>query len=378
MWVAAAAAVADRCGCLEQGEAAACTVSGLRAGCIYRVRVRARNDSGYSPYSQPTDVGTAADVPGQPSAPAAISRTAHTISVTWEQPAHDGGSAVLSYRLELCRGGRERKHACYGRVFKLSPSTCKPFWPLVWLHICTAIMQRKVLPSIAQQDVEFCHGTQSDRQVMWLPVGPTENWNCGASKGKQKTEEVFSPVLLEDGGLGCHADIDSLDPGNEYLLRVIANNSLGSSPASAVGECLCPRSRRPSQDLSEGHFRETSPGMTACMEGGKSHVLGCNRRAGKVCTKAAPPLPPDPPHLATQAATANALQLAWSEPWGNGAPITNYNLEMAPADALLSQSRDPSQVRTLPAATLQSAQTPSHSLTAFELLRLLSHPCVNH
>ncbi|BDA40522.1 probable fibronectin type-III domain-containing protein 3a [Coccomyxa sp. Obi] len=213
-----------------QGEAAACTVSGLRAGCIYRVRVRARNDSGYSPYSQPTDVGTAADVPGQPSAPAAASRTAHTLSVTWEPPAHDGGSPVLSYRLELCR------------------------------------------------------------------VGPTEGWNCGASKGKQKREEVFSSVLLEDGGLGCHADIDSLDPGNEYLLRVIANNSLGSSPASAVG---------------------------------------------RVCTKAAPPVPPDPPQMGMQAATANALQLAWSEPWGNGAPITSYTLEMAPADALVSQSQDP-------------------------------------
>lgn len=103
---------------------------------------------------------------------------------------------------------------------------------------------------------------------MWLPVGPTEGWNCGASKGKQKREEVFSPVPLEDGGLGFHADIDSLEPGNEYLLRVIANNSLGSSPASDVCECLRPH-QKPFSVIPEGRFRESGPRSLGCMGRGE-------------------------------------------------------------------------------------------------------------
>lgn len=88
-----------------QGEAAACTVGGLRAGCTYRVRVRARNAAGHSSYSAPADVKTAADTPEPPSAPAAVSRGTDTLTVAWEAPSHDGGSPIMSYRLELCRGG---------------------------------------------------------------------------------------------------------------------------------------------------------------------------------------------------------------------------------------------------------------------------------
>lgn len=87
-----------------QGSAAACTVGGLRAGCLYRVRVRARNAAGFSPHSQPADVRTADDVPEQPSAPSAAAHTSETLSVTWGAPGHDGGSPITSYRLELCRG----------------------------------------------------------------------------------------------------------------------------------------------------------------------------------------------------------------------------------------------------------------------------------
>ena len=223
---------------------------------------------------------------------------------------------------------------------------------------------------------------------------------------------------LEDGGLECHADIDSLDPGNEYLLRVIANNSLGSSHASEVGERLRPHLRTVQKDTS----MEPGPAMMGAWDGGcfmftlanffspldpkwlqrfdggpsdsdanslwmnkkRAHCIGTPPMplppsAGKVCTKAAAPLPPDPPHMAAQAATANALQLAWSEPWGNGAPITNYTLEMAPADALLSQCRDPSQVGTSSCSSTAEAQTPSHFLAVhFHLVCLLTHPCVTH
>ena len=88
-----------------QGERAACTIQCLRPGCTYRVRARARNASGYSSYSGAVDAQTSPDRPFAPKPPEATARSASSISVSWEKPQHDGGSEILSYRLELCRGG---------------------------------------------------------------------------------------------------------------------------------------------------------------------------------------------------------------------------------------------------------------------------------
>ena len=85
-----------------------CTVQCLRAGCTYRVRARARNTSGYSSYSGASDAQTAPDRPLAPEPPVAAARSASSISVTWAPPKHDGGSAISSYRLELCRGDNTR------------------------------------------------------------------------------------------------------------------------------------------------------------------------------------------------------------------------------------------------------------------------------
>lgn len=89
---------------LVQGERAACTIQCLRAGCTYRVRARARNASGYSAYSGAADAQTSPDRPLVPEPPVATARSASSISVSWDKPQHDGGSEILSYRLELCRG----------------------------------------------------------------------------------------------------------------------------------------------------------------------------------------------------------------------------------------------------------------------------------
>ena len=40
-------------------------------------------------------------------------------------------------------------------------------------------------------------------------------------------------------------------------------------------------------------------------------------------------------------AAANSLQLEWPEPWGCGAPVSGYAVEMAPADAVLTVQGPP-------------------------------------
>ena len=68
------------------------------------MRARARNASGYSTYSGAADAQTSPDRPFAPQPPEATARSANSISVSWDKPQHDGGSEILSYRLEVCRG----------------------------------------------------------------------------------------------------------------------------------------------------------------------------------------------------------------------------------------------------------------------------------
>lgn len=79
--------------------------------------------------------------------------------------------------------------------------------------------------------------------------------------------------------------------------------------------------------------------------------------AARISTKASPPVAPEAPYVAVPAA-ANSLQLEWPEPWGCGAPITGYLVDMAPADAVLTVQGPP----TPPQVQLQVQPRPQLSL----------------
>lgn len=72
--------------------------------------------------------------------------------------------------------------------------------------------------------------------------------------------------------------------------------------------------------------------------------------AACISTKASPPVAPEPPYVSVPAA-ANSLQLEWPEPWGCGAPVTGYLVDMACADAVLAVQGPPTPPQ-VPHATL--------------------------
>ena len=111
---------------------------------------------------------------------------------------------------------------------------------------------------------------------------------------------------------------------------------------------------------------------------GAAHQEYLRSLAGKLCTRAAPPLPPDPPHMGVQAAAANALQLAWSAPWANGAPVTSYALDMARADALPSQSQSGSAPAQVPTPLQWHLQEAHSNFGCLCTLWLKSHFTPNH
>lgn len=129
-----------------QGSSTACTIGGLRAGCTYRVRVRAHNAAGGSPASAASDVRTAADVPDAPAAPVATAAPSHALELAWDPPRHNGGCPVQAYRLELSTGAGQRLYTLLSpdghfqylhvKIFwlawpKLSPMCVAPCLPLI-------------------------------------------------------------------------------------------------------------------------------------------------------------------------------------------------------------------------------------------------------
>ena len=53
-------------------------------------------------------------------------------------------------------------------------------------------------------------------------------------------------------------------------------------------------------------------------------------------------------------AAANSLQLEWPEPWGCGAPVTGYLVDMARADAVLAVQGPPTPPQVPPATSIDS------------------------
>ena len=104
--------------CSATAPALTCEVTGLSNGTSYTFEVRAQNNSGWGPYSQPSSAVTPSGGSGPgpdpvptpstpPSSPLNVTANAGdaTATVTWQAPASPGSSAITAYQVTSAPGG---------------------------------------------------------------------------------------------------------------------------------------------------------------------------------------------------------------------------------------------------------------------------------
>ena len=107
-------------------------------GSSYRARVRARNSVGWGSYGTSNTVSYPATVPGAPPSPSVSQLNPVTFVVSWSAPSDDGGSTILSYRVN----GRTPSGLTTSRTYSASTRSANPSPPAPALilrgslHVC--------------------------------------------------------------------------------------------------------------------------------------------------------------------------------------------------------------------------------------------------
>ncbi|GFR50352.1 hypothetical protein Agub_g12561 [Astrephomene gubernaculifera] len=331
------------------------TLKGLRPGTGYRFRLRADNDEGRSIWSATTTLLTGAAPPSSPEAMQVTSAGRTSARLVWRAPEEDGGSNVLAFEVELqaisraataCMGtdwlkvfdnevpGCTIESLCPGcayqvRVRAKNAAGCGS-WTLP-LQFTTAAH----VPE-APQTLHAARCSPSSIYVLWAP--PRHD---GGSKVLQ--------YRLEMAPAGCHCGM--------------CPQALAAAPAAmlpygppGVGFAVPPPPPPPPPPLAAQHgsamLRPTlCPAVTPVtvytsetvgweqqgLQPGCRYIFrvqALNAQGASPWTEwmasattADVPLTPAPP--AVSCVTAADLVLSWQVPPGQGAPVTQYSVEVA-------------------------------------------------
>ncbi|ELW60919.1 Fibronectin type III domain-containing protein 3B [Tupaia chinensis] len=253
-----------------------CTVGNLLPGTVYRFRVRALNDGGYGPYSDVSEIATAAGPPGQCKAPCVSFSPNGCVLVGWESPERSGAD-ISEYRLEW---GEDEESL-----------------ELVYHGPDTSFEIRDLLPA-----AQYCCRLQAFNQAGAGPYSELVLCQTPASA----PDPVSTLCVLEEQPLTTHPDSPSVclvlnweEPCNNGSEILAYNIDLGDTSIT-VGSTT---SHMVKDLLPETTYRIRIQAINEIGAGPFSQFIKAKTR----------PLPPVPPRLECAAAGPQSLKLKWGD-----------------------------------------------------------------
>ncbi|KAG5900612.1 hypothetical protein JTB14_017464 [Gonioctena quinquepunctata] len=265
---------------------------GLTQCSNYSFRLRSKNDGGISPWSEEVTYCTLPDKPSRPSKPIVKGRIhAHSFKLKWEPPSDTGGSEITRYILEVNSGsgyetvyqGLETEAVCDkltpGTTYQLRVSCISAGGCSNFSDPCT-VTTDAVSPGQCPLPRLLGKPLPNSIAIKWQEP----DYNGGApvlDYEVEMTSGTTQTIVHKSKETEC--TVTNLSPGCDYSFLVRAVNRIG-------------------------------PGQW-------SDQL-------KVTSGAAPPSAPSIPSV--QCKSPFHVYVEWLEPQSNGAPVSEYRLEISP------------------------------------------------